>query len=232
MLRSDSFVKRILSSLLFSGVLSIPGNAAATRRNSWKQNQRGFTVGLTETRKNRNGAGSSPVHTWAKLSRAKLDFTRNSFNITRKAGSRLNAIARFRWLTLPARTVIAQILLQTGYGCTPDSERSAANTRRAARQALWAEKAQIGAEDAEFISTLIYYLHSGQRRGGVSKSRVAQTDFTADLDSCSFRKRRVEHVRLKTSHPQKKPTVLCHYPDLKLSTQTQWKRVHKRHISK
>lgn len=29
-------VKRILSSLLFSGVLSIPGNAAATRRNSYK----------------------------------------------------------------------------------------------------------------------------------------------------------------------------------------------------
>lgn len=36
-LRCDSFMKRILSSLLFSGVLSIPGNAAATRRNSWKQ---------------------------------------------------------------------------------------------------------------------------------------------------------------------------------------------------
>lgn len=37
-----AFLKRILSSLLFSGVLSIPGNAAATRRNSYKTKSQEF----------------------------------------------------------------------------------------------------------------------------------------------------------------------------------------------
>lgn len=35
---------RILSSLLFSGALSIPGKAAATRRNSWETEKEGYNL--------------------------------------------------------------------------------------------------------------------------------------------------------------------------------------------
>lgn len=45
---------RILSSLLFSGALSIPGKAAATRRNSWETKGEGYNLENWAATKNSN----------------------------------------------------------------------------------------------------------------------------------------------------------------------------------
>lgn len=160
-LRCDSFMKRILSSLLFSGVLSIPGNAAATRRNSWKQ-IRGASVKVS-LRHTKIGVGlghhlSIPGLNW----QLKLDVSHSIFNVIGEARSCLNANTRFSCLRClyefrsPNPTANGLRL------CTRWQNVNNKNTGSSSA-AVQAEKVWFRAEDAEFISTLIYHLHSGRK---------------------------------------------------------------------
>lgn len=120
----------------------------------------------------------------------KMDFTHNIFSITGEARSCLNANTRFsclrclyefRWPNPTANRLRLHTRQQTGNNKNTGSSSAA----------VQAEKESFRAEDAEFISTLVYHLHSGRKTFVISKTRVAEHKHTLWLiwTLAAFRKK-------------------------------------------
>lgn len=152
-LHCGSFMKRILSSLLFSGVLSIPGNAAATRRNSWKQIRAASVKVSLTSRKIWIGLGHRTPITGLK-SQLKMDFTHSVHNITRETGSGPDANTRFSRLYevgSPNPTAKRLQLHTTSTAKVVDDKNTGSSSAAGIAKKVW-----IKAEEAELISTVSF----------------------------------------------------------------------------